>query len=101
MIIYNVTVKVEQSIAKEWLKWLRDEHIPDVVGTGCFKNATVLRLLDTDETEGPTFAIQYAAVDKEAVDTYLSAFAGEMRKRGTDKWGDKFIAFRTLMEVIN
>jgi hypothetical protein len=61
----------------------------------------VSRLLDTDESEGVTYAVQYWAADRKAVDTYLAEFSQIMRKRGTDKWGDKFIAFRTLMEVIN
>jgi hypothetical protein len=39
MIIYNVTIKVDKTIADEWLNWLKDEHIADVTGTGCFTNA--------------------------------------------------------------
>lgn len=35
-IVYNVTTKVELSIAEEWLTWLKDEHIPDLIKTGCF-----------------------------------------------------------------
>ncbi|MEI2737728.1 MAG: DUF4286 family protein [Chitinophagaceae bacterium] len=27
MIIYNVTIKVEHSIADQWLTWLKEEHI--------------------------------------------------------------------------
>ena len=48
MIIYNVTIKTAHSITDEWLNWLKEEHIADVVNTGCFTHATVLRLLDID-----------------------------------------------------
>ena len=101
MIIYNVTVKVNKNIAEAWLVWLRMEHIPDIIGTTCFKEATVLHLLDTDDSEGPTFAIQYLANSKDDVDRYLDQYAMEMRARGTSRWGENFIAFRSILEVIN
>lgn len=101
MIIYNVTVKVDPSIAEAWLRWLREEHIPDVLGTGCFEEATILQLMDTDDSEGPTFAIQYRAKDRESVNTYLERHAPEMRSRGTARWGDRFVAFRSVLKVIN
>ena len=100
MIVYNVTVKLDHSIASGWLKWLNDEHIPDMIGTGCFEKANVLRLPETDDTDGITYAVQYFAPDKNAYDNYIKKFSENMRKKGTDKWGNKFIAFRTVMELL-
>jgi Domain of unknown function (DUF4286) len=101
MIIYNVTIKVDHSIAHQWLAWLKEEHIPDVITTGCFTNAAVLRLLEVDETEGPTYAVQYHAESKVLYNRYIEQFAQDMRKRGADKWGEKIIAFRSVMEVVH
>ena len=101
MLIYNVTIKVQESIQAEWLTWLMEEHIPQVTGTGCFNRANVLRLLETDDSEGPTYAIQYHTASKTLYDEYMEKFAGMMRQRSIDKWGDKFIAFRSVLEVIN
>lgn len=100
-IIYNVTIKVEASIANDWLAWLKDEHIADVLGTGCFINTRVMKLLDIDEAEGPTYAIQYFAETRSLYDQYIEKHAGVMRQKSFEKWGDKFIAFRSVMEVIN
>ena len=52
MFIYNVTVKVDHSIAADWLQWLLNEHIPEILATGCFKDAKVLQLLEQDDEEG-------------------------------------------------
>ena len=38
MIIYNITIKVEWSIAKDWLVWMQNEHICEIIKTGCFDN---------------------------------------------------------------
>lgn len=101
MIIYNVTVKVESAIAADWLIWLRQEHVPDVIGTGCFTGATVLQLIDIDNTEGPTYAIQYKAESKAFYNLYIEKYADEMRRKSFEKWGNRFIAFRTAMQVIH
>ena len=101
MIVYNVTIKVDHSIAADWLAWLKQEHIRDVVGTGCFTHATIFHLFEADDEEGITYAVQYHAKDPALYNQYLSQFADQMRKKAIDKWGNKFIAFRTVMQVVN
>ena len=101
MFVYNVTIKIHDSIQHEWLNWLQKEHVPEVIATGCFSGATILRLLETDDSEGPTYTIQYQAQSKALYNQYIEKFAGIMRQRSFDQWGDKFIAFRSLMQVVN
>lgn len=101
MFIYNVTIKVHSSIWEQWLQWLQEEHVPEVLATGCFSDARVLRMLETDDSEGPTFTVQYSAESKAAYNKYIEQHAGLMRQQSFDKWGDKFIAFRSLMQVVN
>lgn len=101
MIIYNVTVKVDHSIAGEWLEWLKTEHIPDIISTGCFTHARVLHLLEQDDSEGITYAVQYHADNKDMYDRYINEFSDDMRKKGMDKWGNRFIAFRSVMQVVH
>ncbi len=100
MLIYNVTIKVAHPIATPWLQWMEAEHIPEVIGTGCFTHAVIVRLVEVDETDGLTYAVQYYAETKELYNRYISEFAATMRKKGFDKWGDQFIAFRSVMEVV-
>jgi hypothetical protein len=100
MIIYNVTTKVHESIKNEWLSWLKEEHIPDIINTGCFTHAITLKLLEIDDSEGPTYAIQYNAESKALYNLYIEKYAGALRQKAFDKWGDKFIAFRSVMQVV-
>ena len=101
MIIYNVTLKVDHSIAEPFIKWMKEEHIHDVVNTGCFTHATVFHLMEADDEEGITYAIQYHAKDHADYKRYIENFADKMRKNTIDKWGNKFIAFRTVMRAVN
>jgi len=99
-VIYNVTIKVMDAIAPDWLRWLREEHIPQVLGTKCFHEARVVRLLEVDDSEGPTYAIQYAAASKGDYNRYIQLHAERLRQASFDRWGDRFIAFRSVMEVV-
>lgn len=101
MIIYNVTTKVSSDIAGLWLIWLKEEHIPDLVQTGCFTHAVILHLIESDDDEGITYAVQYYSATKALYSRYIENFSEEMRKKTINKWGNKFISFRTLMEVVH
>jgi hypothetical protein len=101
MIIYNVTVKVDHSIAAGWLAWLKEEHIPAVISTGCFTHAIILHLWESDDPEGITYAVQFHTGSKALYEQYSSRFAEAMRKKEMDKWGHQFISFHTAMQVVN
>ena len=36
MILYNVTIKVDHDIHDEWMEWMKQTHIPQVLETGLF-----------------------------------------------------------------
>lgn len=101
MYIYNVTCLATHDIHEKWLDWMRTEHIPEVIATGLFSHHRILRLRDTDESDGVTYAIQYFCSSREAYDIYVSKYAGELRRKVQEKWGQSIVSFRTLMEVIN
>lgn len=101
MFIYNVTIKLDSSIHDSWTNWMKEEHIQDIMNTGCFEKFVFVKLLDIDDSEGPTYAVQYYAESKAQYNRYIDLHAPKMRKASMDKWGDKFIAFRTLMEVVS
>ena len=101
MFIYNITLKIDWSIENDWLQWMKEEHMPEVLATGCFEKSQLLRLIEVDETDGPTFAAQYTAANREAYDRFISNHAPDLRQKSFDKWGNRFVAFRSVMEVVH
>ena len=99
MIIYNVTVKVTPAIAAEWVQWMKEEHMPELTGTGLFIDARLSRLLEQDESDGITYIAQYFCDSMDDYNDYIKEHAPAMREKGLKKFGDQFIAFRTLMQV--
>lgn len=99
-LIYNVTIKVSHAIQADWLRWMQEVHLDEVVATGCFTSARLLHLIEADDEEGVTYAAQYEAANMADYDRYIQVHADALSKKGYDQWGDGFIAFRTLMQVI-
>lgn len=100
MIIYNVTLNIENSIHDEWLEWIK-LHIPKVLATGHFLKATFTKVLVEESIEGITYSIQYLAHSKEALDSYHKLHAADIQAEGLQKFGDKMLAFRTELEWID
>ena len=101
MFIYNITMKVDPAIVNEWLQWQKEEHIPDIMATGCFSAHRFFRLLDVDDSDGPTYVIQYQARDREDYERYIGQFVQQMREKAHARWQQRFVAFRTIMESVN
>ncbi|MDA9906831.1 DUF4286 family protein [Flavobacteriaceae bacterium] len=100
MIIYNVTVNIEDSIHDEWLKWIKN-HIPQVLTTGKFIDARLTKVLVEEEMSGTTYAVQYKAKSREALDSYYKNDADKLKQEGLLKFADKMLAFRTELEIID
>jgi hypothetical protein len=101
MYIYNVTTQLAWSIHNEWLQWMQEVHIPEVVATGCFTHHRMVRLLEVDETEGPTYAVQYFTDMLENYQRYITRHAPKLRQDGLKQWGSACISFGSLMEVLH
>ena len=101
MILYNVTINVEQSVETEWLAWMRTEHMLDVLNTGMFATAKIFRLLAVEQSEGTaTYAVQYFAETMEKYQHYQEEFAAALQQEAQQKFGSKTVSFRTLMEEV-
>ncbi|TAL61921.1 MAG: DUF4286 family protein [Nitrospirae bacterium] len=98
MFIYNVTVTLEDSIHDEWLRWMKDVHIPHVMQTGFFVENRICKLL-TEEKE-TTYAIQYTFRGMDDLHKYQKEHAPRLQQDHKEKFKDKFAAFRTILEII-
>ena len=101
MIIYNVTVKIDSDIEKDWLHWMQEEHIPDVLATGCFLGHEILRLRYPKDDEGSTFAIRYECADMAVLEKYHREHASRLQADHRDRYGHKAVAFRTILETLD
>ncbi len=98
MYIYNVTINLDESVHQEWLHWMKEKHIIDVLKTGCFTGARVLKVLVEDE--GVTYSVQYDFDTMEIYERYQKEFAPALQKEHMERYSNKFVAHRTLLERV-
>lgn len=100
MIIYNVTINIDDSIHDEWLVWIK-EHIPQVLATGKFDKATLTKILVDEEMGGQSYSVQYRSYSREALDSYYREDADRLRTEGMKRFADKMLAFRTELQIVD
>jgi len=101
MYIYNVTTNVENAVHDDWLEWMKQTHIPDVLATGKFLNAKMCKVLVEEEMGGTTYSVQFAVADKQTLESYYAADAARLRGDAMKRFANQFVSFRTELEVIS
>lgn len=100
MIIYNVTISIDQVVEIQFVDWLKKKHIQEVLDTGCFKSARLSRLTSHSQPDATNYSIQYLAESQQQLNEYYDKFAAQLRAEGQEKFGDKMQGFRTELEVL-
>lgn len=100
MVLYNVTININNEVRDEWLQWMREIHIPHVMATGSFLSYRINRVLSLEDEDSTTFAFQYLCEDMAALHHYQVYHAPGLQKEHMDRYKDQFVAFRTVMEIV-
>ncbi len=72
MYIYNITINIEESVHEEWLVWMKEIHIPDILATGKFSNARMLKVLVDEDMGGVTYSVQLMADSRDILEKYYA-----------------------------
>ena len=101
MILYNVTVNIDYDAHDEWLDWMKNVHIPDVMATGMFLENKISKVLGDEDSGGITYAIQYLTQDMDTYERYQQEHAPRLQQEHSARYEGRFAAFRTLLEVVH
>jgi hypothetical protein len=99
MILYNVTVAVDEAVHHEWVKWMKEVHIPDVLATNRFVDSKMYRVL-LEKENGITYSLQFFAENMSALQLYQALDANRLQGEHLEKFSDKVVAFRTILEEV-
>lgn len=101
MYIYNVTTNIAEEAHDQWLKWMKETHIPHVLATGKFLSAKMCRVLVEEEMGGITYSVQYTTLNKETLEKYYEEDALKLRQDALRLFAGKSVSFRTELEVVS
>lgn len=100
MVLYNVTIGIDTEVEQEWLKWIKEKHISDVMATGMFKEYKIFKVLNQEEESTVSYSVQYFAESIEKVVEYLDNYAPPLVEEHRKKFENRHVAFRTLLEQV-
>jgi hypothetical protein len=99
--LYIVHIAIDNDRNDEWFRWMRDVHIRDVIDTGCFSDATVVRDFDADTGERTAYRIFYRAYSERSFDRYQREHASALQAEHTERYQGCFDADRELLPIVN
>ncbi|MFC2175793.1 DUF4286 family protein [Bacteroidota bacterium] len=99
MIIYNVTVNINPKVHDQWIAWMKEMHIPEVMATGLFIENRFAKVLVEDQG-GITYSTQYLCATMEDLNAYKQYHATRIEGLHAKKFEGEFVAFRTLLETV-
>ena len=99
MLLFNVTVIIEEASAPEWLQWMNESHIPELMATDCFVSHRVLRIVDSPN-EGLSYCIQFIAETDAKYHAFKNLHEENFTGKLYEKYPNKLVVFSTLMEFI-
>lgn len=100
MVLYNVTVGIDKDVESEWLNWMLETHIPEVMETEMFETFNVFKIISEEEEATSSYSIQYHSQSMTQIENYLQSFAPALIQKHMQKYREKHVAFRTLLEKI-
>lgn len=94
-VLYTVRASfTDRAVAEEWLAWLREGHIAEVMRGGAL-DAAIVALEDAAEPTTHTFDVHYHFASREAFARYEREFAPALRADGLAKFPtSRGIAYR-------
>ncbi|MBK8196237.1 MAG: DUF4286 family protein [Lewinellaceae bacterium] len=101
MLLYNVTITLDIEVHEDWVRWMQDTHIPDVMSTGMFLSYRMSRLIGHDHADSEIYTMQYLVKDMPHLVRYQEEFAPALQEQHSARYSGKYAAFRTVMEVID
>lgn len=101
MLLYNVTVTIDLDVHEDWLRWMKETHIPDVMITGMFISYRLCRLTNHEHTDAEIYTVQYAVKDMAHLIRYQNEFAPGLQRQHMERYNGKYAAFRSVMEVLD
>ena len=80
MVIYEVTALVAPALVHDYEHFMREDHIPAVLATGCFRRAAFTRA-DPDR-----YRMRYEALSSQDLERYLARHAPTLREDFTSRF---------------
>jgi hypothetical protein len=99
-VLYIVLIAVARGRAEEWESYMADEHVGDMMGTGCFQRAYMARDEEADSDDAVGWRVIYVLEGQAELDRYLAEHAAAMRDDHASRFAGAVQARREILPVV-
>lgn len=97
MVTYSVNIKIRYDYFDEYVAWLKNEHIPEMLALPGFTEADLCtRKGGAMESSSKELEITYKLQNEDALKTYMAEYAMPMREKGLEKFSGQYSASRDI-----
>jgi hypothetical protein len=100
MLLFNETIGIDKEIEDEWLQWMKEKHIPEVLKTGMFISFKMYKVLHEQDDGTISYSVQFFAKTIDHIQQYLEVFAPALVEQHRQRFVNRHVAFRTLLEEV-
>lgn len=93
MLIYEITVTVDEALIAVYEKYMTERHIPDLLATGNFAGAFFAK-------NGNVYRISYHADSREQFDAYIENHAERLRADFAEHFPTGVEVSRQVLEIV-
>lgn len=98
MYYYIVNIQIDQSEEARWLDFMQHKHIHDVLETGYFTSAEMLKLMN-EETRSH-YRISYSAKSLEDIEIYRTKCSPALQQDVLSLFENQFSASREVAAIV-
>jgi hypothetical protein len=100
MLIHNITYNIDTNLETDFLNWMREVHIPNVMLTGFPKSFKVMRLLTEIDNGGSTFSVQYNFDSIEGFEVFENEYFDDLNAAVNERYQGKYVFFASLLDEL-
>ena len=102
MILFSLTVNIDNEIEDEWLEWMRQTFIPSLWLTGFFQEKRFLKLLNEElQGNGITYSLQFTLDGIGKMKEFEANHLPDFRNMLYGKYSGRLVDFFTILETVD
>jgi hypothetical protein len=94
MVSYEVTALVAPDLVQDYERFMREQHIPAILATGCFRRAAFTR------GDPGRYRMRYEALSSQDLDRYLAGHAPALREDVAARFPEGVTLSREVWDVV-
>ncbi|MCD8261046.1 MAG: DUF4286 family protein [Bacteroides sp.] len=100
MLVYNTTFHVYYEVEKNFVIWIQESYIPEIIQGGLLKSPRFMRVLSRHNDEGESYSMQWEVESSGLLHRWHTETGVRMNGEIGRIFKNKVVGFPTLLEIV-